>query len=98
MFDLFNIFTVFLPQLLQDPNPQSPLNPEAANLYVNNRKAYELKVKDCVARYAKIPEKIQKQLKPEKDDEDENFDNLSVISNKSQLSSLSKTSNISLIE
>ena len=45
MYDLFNIFETFLPQLLRYPNPTDPLNGEAAALLMRDPKAYELKVK-----------------------------------------------------
>ncbi|KAM0879343.1 hypothetical protein ACQ4PT_034315 [Festuca glaucescens] len=45
MFDLVNVFEVFLPQLLLYPNPSDPLNGEAAALLMRDRPAYELKVK-----------------------------------------------------
>jgi ubiquitin-conjugating enzyme E2 H len=32
MYNLINIFEVFLPQLLSYPNPTDPLNPEAASM------------------------------------------------------------------
>ena len=51
MFDLINIFEVFLPQLLAYPNPASPLNGEAASLMVRNMNKYEREVKDCVKKY-----------------------------------------------
>ncbi|TEY34565.1 hypothetical protein BOTCAL_0627g00010 [Botryotinia calthae] len=47
MFDMINIFEVFLPQLLRYPNPTDPLNGEAAALLMRDSKAYDLKVKDA---------------------------------------------------
>ncbi|KAG8532865.1 Ubiquitin-conjugating enzyme E2 8 [Bacidia gigantensis] len=52
MFDMINIFEVFLPQLLRYPNPTDPLNGEAAALLMRDPKTYELKVKDYVAKHA----------------------------------------------
>ncbi|KAL5653473.1 hypothetical protein ACJX0J_038931, partial [Zea mays] len=45
MFDLVNVFEVFLPQLLLYPNPSDPLNGDAAALMMRDRPAYEQKVK-----------------------------------------------------
>lgn len=45
MFDMINIFEVFLPQLLRYPNPTDPLNGEAAALLIREPKSYETKVK-----------------------------------------------------
>jgi ubiquitin-conjugating enzyme E2 H len=45
MFDLINIFEVFLPQLLRYPNAADPLNGEAAALIMREPKSYESKVK-----------------------------------------------------
>ncbi|KAG0448937.1 hypothetical protein HPP92_027561 [Vanilla planifolia] len=45
MFDLLNVFDVFLPQLLLYPNPSDPLNGEAAALMMRDRAGYEQKVK-----------------------------------------------------
>lgn len=53
MYDLKNIFDIFLPQLLTYPNPTDPLNGEAAALQMREPERYEAKVKDMVARYAK---------------------------------------------
>ncbi len=52
MFDMINIFEVFLPQLLRYPNPTDPLNGEAAALLMREPKSYEAKVKEYVTRYA----------------------------------------------
>ena len=38
--------------LLTDPNCSSPLNPESAELYMNDRKAYNKTVKQWVKKYA----------------------------------------------
>ncbi len=37
--------------LLNDPNPDSPLNGEAAKLYTNDRESYNKTVKDYIKRY-----------------------------------------------
>lgn len=42
---MINIFEVFLPQLLRYPNPNDPLNGEAAALLMRHPKEYEQKVK-----------------------------------------------------
>jgi ubiquitin-conjugating enzyme E2 H len=52
MFDLVNIFSVFLPQLLLYPNPSDPLNPSAAKLYYSNKSEYDAKCADYVKKYA----------------------------------------------
>ncbi|EOX95920.1 Ubiquitin-conjugating enzyme E2 5 isoform 1 [Theobroma cacao] len=61
MFDLVNVFEVFLPQLLLYPNPSDPLNGEAAALMMRDRGAYEQRVKvhhlEYCEKYAK-PEDI----------------------------------------
>lgn len=45
MFDMINIFEVFLPHLLRYPNAADPLNGEAAALLMRDAKSYDLKVK-----------------------------------------------------
>lgn len=52
MFDLVNVFDVFLPQLLRYPNPSDPLNGEAAALMMREPAAYDSKVKEYVTKYA----------------------------------------------
>eukprot|EP01018_Ginkgo_biloba_P025113 Gb_18257 [translate_table: standard] len=67
MFDLLNVFEVFLPQLLLYPNPASPLNGEAAALIMRNKDLYEQKVKEHCERYAK-PEDIGSRQEEESND------------------------------
>jgi len=52
MFDLVNIFEVFLPQLLLYPNPTDPLNGDAAALLLKDPERYKVRVKDHVRKYA----------------------------------------------
>lgn len=52
MYELNNIFDVFLPQLLSYPNASDPLNIDAANLLLKNEETYSEKVKEYVRRYA----------------------------------------------
>jgi len=52
MFDMLNIFDVFLPQLLRYPNPNDPLNGEAAALLMRHPTEYEAKVREYVQRFA----------------------------------------------
>ncbi|THW34856.1 hypothetical protein D6D22_08413 [Aureobasidium pullulans] len=52
MYEMVNIFEVFLPQLLRYPNPTDPLNGEAAALMMREPKSYEAKVKEYVTKYA----------------------------------------------
>jgi ubiquitin-conjugating enzyme E2 H len=44
MFDLINIFEIFLPQLLLYPNPTDPLNAEAAALHMKNADKFKERV------------------------------------------------------
>ena len=52
MFDLTNVFDVFLPQLLLYPNPHHPLNSQAAAMLLKKPDDYSLRVKEMVAKHA----------------------------------------------
>mmetsp|Transcript_4040 Transcript_4040/g.12141 ORF Transcript_4040/g.12141 Transcript_4040/m.12141 type:complete len:190 (-) Transcript_4040:120-689(-) len=60
MYDLENIFEVFLPQLLTYPNPSDPLNSEAAKLQIDDIHTYNAKVRDYVEKYARFDEDDKK--------------------------------------
>lgn len=68
MFDLINVFEVFLPQLLLYPNPTDPLNGEAAALLMREPSAYNQKVKDYVKHYAS-PDSLNKRTVMSEDDD-----------------------------
>ncbi|KAL9439455.1 hypothetical protein AB3S75_025006 [Citrus x aurantiifolia] len=70
MFDLVNVFEVFLPQLLLYPNPSDPLNGEAAALMMRDRTAYDQRVKEFCEKYAK-PEDIGGATEEKSSDDEE---------------------------
>mmetsp|Transcript_64580 Transcript_64580/g.154311 ORF Transcript_64580/g.154311 Transcript_64580/m.154311 type:complete len:247 (+) Transcript_64580:105-845(+) len=43
---------ISIASLLADPNPNSPMDTEAANLYMTDRPAYDRRVKDTVLKFA----------------------------------------------
>ncbi|KAL1539178.1 Ubiquitin-conjugating enzyme E2 5 [Salvia divinorum] len=68
MFDLLNVFEVFLPQLLLYPNPSDPLNGDAASLMMKDKAEYEQKVREYCDRYAKKQD-ADNSVSDESDDE-----------------------------
>ncbi len=64
MYELVNVFSVFLPQLLAYPNPSDPLNPEAAALMLGEPERFKAKVRDYVARFAYEPAAARAGSKP----------------------------------
>ena len=54
MYELKNVFDVFLPQLLLYPNPKDPLNGEAAKLYLSNKEKFDEKVWLYVEKYGSL--------------------------------------------
>ncbi|KAL4462400.1 hypothetical protein ABPG72_010048 [Tetrahymena utriculariae] len=52
MYELINIFDIFLPQLLTYPNPKDPLNPEAAMILIKDQLIFNQVVQDFVKKYA----------------------------------------------
>ena len=75
LFDLTNIFDVFLPQLLLYPNPKDPLNSEAADVLLKTPKQYEEKVKNYVKIYAKDEAYVKDSKNEEKLKENNNNNN-----------------------
>ncbi|KAH9362503.1 hypothetical protein HPB48_015583 [Haemaphysalis longicornis] len=52
MYDLLNIFELFLPQLLTYPNPTDPLNWGAGELHMSKPDVFKKAVQDHIQKYA----------------------------------------------
>ena len=65
MYDLVNIFDIFLPQLLTYPNPADPMNGEAAWLYVEDKEGYEKRVRDVVKKHALFEKEKDPEIQPQ---------------------------------
>jgi len=74
MFDLKNVFDVFLPQLLLYPNSSDPLNGEAAALCLNDYDAYKAKVREYVKKYAMEDKVSLADIQDEDSDVDDLFE------------------------
>ena len=55
-YSLLNIYELFLPQLLTYPNPDDPLNREAALIYKTNRRVFASRVKEYIMKYCENDE------------------------------------------
>jgi ubiquitin-conjugating enzyme E2 D len=51
-----NIFKVLLSlsSLLSDPNPNDPLDPDVAHVYLSNKRQYEMNARVCTEKYAHL--------------------------------------------
>jgi len=80
MYDLINIFEVFIPQLLTYPNPADPLNGEAAGLQMREPERYNEKVREYVKRYANPDDVLSSKGNNKQDDSDDDASDFSMSS------------------
>ncbi|CCD24427.1 E2 ubiquitin-conjugating protein UBC8 NDAI_0D01140 [Naumovozyma dairenensis CBS 421] len=59
LYDLLNIVEWMIPGLLKEPNGSDPLNNEAATLELKDKKLYEERIKEYIAKYATEDRYIQ---------------------------------------
>ena len=53
MYDLSNIFEIFLPQLLTYPNPNDPLNHTASRVFIKSKDKFKEIVKKYISEHCK---------------------------------------------
>eukprot|EP00657_Telonema_sp_P-1_P004715 TRINITY_DN2114_c0_g1_i2.p1 TRINITY_DN2114_c0_g1~~TRINITY_DN2114_c0_g1_i2.p1 ORF type:complete len:146 (-),score=29.25 TRINITY_DN2114_c0_g1_i2:60-497(-) len=83
MYDLINVFQVFLPQLLLYPNPSDPLNGEAAALMMRDPDKYKARIQATIAvNTESAPAAAEEQA--EMQDEDSELSELSEMSDDDQ--------------
>jgi len=70
MYDLVNIFSVFLPQLLLYPNPSDPLNGAAAALMFKDPEAYKQKIREHVRKHASVDFKLSEEDEDEEEEDE----------------------------
>eukprot|EP00824_Muranothrix_gubernata_P005704 TRINITY_DN1746_c0_g1_i2.p1 TRINITY_DN1746_c0_g1~~TRINITY_DN1746_c0_g1_i2.p1 ORF type:complete len:189 (+),score=6.41 TRINITY_DN1746_c0_g1_i2:116-682(+) len=85
MFDLTNIFEVFLPQLLLYPNSSDPLNSEAAILHMKDKNLFDKKVKEYIAKFASNPIDFASHTKKSSKAKGEDDSDLSELSETSEI-------------
>eukprot|EP00055_Hartaetosiga_balthica_P003896 m.9349 g.9349 ORF g.9349 m.9349 type:complete len:246 (+) comp3433_c0_seq2:117-854(+) len=74
MYELVNVFDIFLPQLLLYPNASDPLNGEAAALYSSSKEEYNGRIKEYVQKFASVDYLKKMRLITDEDLEEENDD------------------------
>lgn len=87
MFDVFNVFETFLPQLLSYPNPSDPLNGHASALYLRHSDQYAAKVKSYIERYANPAHfsSLEEEMDEDEDDQDEDLSSVSSIDDRDEI-------------
>jgi len=80
MYDLINVFEVFLPQLLLYPNPTDPLNGEAAAMLMQQPEKYKIKIQEYVRQYASASAAEKAKAEPEGEAVGEELSDLSELS------------------
>lgn len=60
MYNLLNVFDTFIPWLLNHPNPDDPLNVDAAKLMMEDSDSYNEKVKMYTKKYSLTSESLKK--------------------------------------
>ncbi|XP_055383335.1 ubiquitin-conjugating enzyme E2 H-like [Condylostylus longicornis] len=72
LYDLFNIFEIFLPQLLTYPNPIDPLNKRAAVMCLQNIDDFRKEVIEYVKKFASVKIKQNNDLLENLENDDNN--------------------------